>query len=410
MNISVYLFGEFNSGYSQYPDDYASAIFQKFSANAKSVTQIAIHRDGNLMYYGYIRKLQHNKFIGLCVVLNGMILARVEGLFSLFENVISNLVIQGKLIHFTEQGDLVTSVDKLYTNGEEIELLTESLRAGFNRFESCCLSLPVVCYGTAKDSSRDFVVDDEPEDIFRSSYTNGYTYVYKSKGFNTSLLNSYKGVLCKSNKEKQELQAKLDALEKEHAKTLKQKKQYKFVFVLFVILLGCAMGLFLLNDSLNDTRNKLLDANNTIGIQIDSLSSKNNEITTLYRENNQLEQERQAEEEKRIEVENSLEELKRKICDRQPFIVKSTTFDFRSGYLRFYYYGMMDGYVNVKVRVYGDDGTSYLNNSTIYIESGDNSADIFINRGLNAGKWYSFELLKDNVILGGDRHYGLCFD
>lgn len=404
MNASVYLFGEFNSGYSQYPDDYASSIFQKFSANAKSTTQIAIHRDGNLVYYGYIRKLQQGRYIGLCVVLNGLILKRIDGLFSLFENTISNLVTNGKLIHFNEQGDLVTCVEKLYLNREEIDLLTESLRAGFKRFEAYSTTLPAVSYGTSKDSCKDFVVDDEQEDIIKSSYTNGYTYVYKSKGFNTAQLNSYKGVLSRSYKEKQELAAKLDALEKEHAKTLKQKKQFKYVIIMFVVLLGCAIGLFALNDNLNLTRDALSSANNTISMQNDSLYVKSVEISNLHDANHELDVRRQAEEDKRIEAESNLESLKKKICDRQPFIVKSTSFDFSSGYLRFEYYGMTDGTVNVKVRAYNDEGSSYSNSSSIYIESGDNSASIFLSRGLDGGKWYSFELLKDNIILGGDRH------
>ena len=404
MNASVYLFGEFNSGYSQYPDDYASSIFQKFSANAKSTTQIAIHRDGNLVYYGYIRKLQQGRYIGLCVVLNGLILKRIDGLFSLFENTISNLVTNGKLIHFNEQGDLVTCVEKLYLNQEEIDLLTESLRAGFKRFEAYSATLPAVSYGTSKDSCKDFVVDDEQEDIIKSSYTNGYTYVYKSKGFNTAQLNSYKGVLSRSYKEKQELAAKLDALEKEHAKTLKQKKQFKYVIIMFVVLLGCAIGLFALNDNLNLTRDALSSANNTISMQNDSLYVKSVEISNLHDANHELDVRRQAEEDKRIEAESNLESLKKKICDRQPFIVKSTSFDFSSGYLRFEYYGMTDGTVNVKVRAYNDEGSSYSNSSSIYIESGDNSASIFLSRGLDSGKWYSFELLKDNILLGGDRH------
>lgn len=404
MNASVYLFGEFNSGYSQYPDDYASSIFQKFSANAKSTTQIAIHRDGNLVYYGYIRKLQQDRYIGLCVVLNGLILKRIDGLFSLFENTISNLVTNGKLIHFNEQGDLVTCVEKLYLNREEIDLLTESLRAGFKRFEAYSAPLPAVSYGTSKDSCKDFVVDDEQEEIIKSSYTNGYTYVYKSKGFNTAQLNSYKGVLSRSYKEKQELAAKLDALEKEHAKTLKQKKQFKYVIIMFVILLGCAIGLFALNDNLNLTRDALSSANDTISMQNDSLNVKSVEISNLHDANHELDVRRQAEEDKRIEAESNLESLKKKICDRQPFIVKSTSFDFSSGYLRFEYYGMTDGTVNVKVRAYNDEGSSYSNSSSIYIESGDNSASIFLSRGLDGGKWYSFELLKDNIILGGDRH------
>lgn len=404
MNASVYLFGEFNSGYSQYPDDYASSIFQKFSANAKSTTQIAIHRDGNLVYYGYIRKLQQDRYIGLCVVLNGLILKRIDGLFSLFENTISNLVTNGKLIHFNEQGDLVTCVEKLYLNREEIDLLTESLRAGFKRFEAYSAPLPAVSYGTSKDSCKDFVVDDEQEEIIKSSYTNGYTYVYKSKGFNTAQLYSYKGVLSRSYKEKQELAAKLDALEKEHAKTLKQKKQFKYVIIMFVILLGCAIGLFALNDNLNLTRDALSSANDTISMQNDSLNVKSVEISNLHDANHELDVRRQAEEDKRIEAESNLESLKKKICDRQPFIVKSTSFDFSSGYLCFEYYGMTDVTVNVMVRAYNDEGSSYSNSSSIYIESGDNSASIFLSRGLDGRKWYSFELLKDNIILGGDRH------
>lgn len=404
MNASVYLFGEFNSGYSQYPDDYASSIFQKFSANAKSTTQIAIHRDGNLVYYGYIRKLQQERYIGFCVVLNGLILKRIDGLFSLFENTISNLVTNGKLIHFNEQGDLVTSVEKLYLNREEIDLLTESLRAGFKRFEAFSAPLPAVSYGTSKDSFKDFVVDDDQDEIIKSSYINGYTYIYKSKGFNTAQLNSYKGVLSRAYKEKKELTEKYERLQAEHAKTLRQKKQFKFVLILFIVLLGCAIGLFSLNDNLNITRDALSSANDTISMQNDSLSSKTVQISNLHTENYELERSRQAEESRRVEAENNLEDFKSKIRNRQPFIIKSTSFSFSSGYLSFDYYGMTEGSVAVKVKAFNDNGECYTNSSNIYIEEGDNSASIYVSRSLDGDKWYSFELLKDNIILGGDRH------
>lgn len=404
MNASVYLFGEFNSGYSQYPDDYASTIFQKFSANAKSTTQIAIHRDGNLVYYGYIRKLQQERYIGFCVVLNGLILKRIDGLFSLFENTISNLVTNGKLIHFNEQGDLVTSVEKLYLNREEIDLLTESLRAGFKRFEAFSAPLPAVSYGTSKDSFKDFVVDDDQDEIIKSSYTNGYTYIYKSKGFNTAQLNSYKGVLSRAYKEKKELTEKYERLQAEHAKTLRQKKQFKFVLILFIVLLGCAIGLFSLNDNLNITRDALSSAKDTISMQNDLLSSKTVQISNLHTENYELERSRQAEESRRVEAENNLEDFKSKIRNRQPFIVKSTSFSFSSGYLSFDYYGMTEGSVAVKVKAFNDNGECYTNSSNIYIEEGDNSASIYVSRSLDGDKWYSFELLKDNIILGGDRH------
>lgn len=404
MNVSVYLFGEFNSGYSQYPNDYTSSIFQKFSVNAKSTTQIAIHRDGNLVYYAYIRKLKQDRYIGLCVVLNGLMLKRLDGLFSLFENTISNLVTNGKLVHFNEQGDLVTSVEKLYLNREVIGLLTESLRAGFNRFTHDCTPLPAVSYGTSKDSCKDFVVDDDQDEIIKSSYTNGYTYIYKSKDFNTAQLNSYKEVLSKSYKEKQELHAKLNALRIEHAKILKEKKQFKFVLILFVILLACCIGLFFLNDNLNLTRDALSDANKTISIQKDSLNIKSMEISNLHYEKNELYVQYKAEEAKRIEAENNLERLQKKIGNRHPLIVKSTDFNFISGYITIEYYGMIEGLAEIQVKAFNDEGDSYSNFSSIYVYKGDNTEKVYLSSRLNRNNWYSFEILKDNVILGGDRH------
>ena len=404
MNATVYLFGEFNSGYTQYPDDYTSAIFNQFHKNAKSTTQIAIHRDGNLIYYGYIRKLEQERYIGLCVVLNGLLLTRIDGLFSLFENTISGLVTKGLLIHFNEQGDIVTKVEKLYLNKEEVGLLNESLRAGFNRFVGNITTLPAISFGTPKDSIKNFIVDDDLNEIIKSSYTNGYTFIYKSKGFNTAQINSYKGVLTRVNNEKKELQEKLDKLQNEHAKTLRQKKQFKFVLTLFVVLLGCAIGLFSLNDNLNITRNALLSANDSISILHYSLSNQIIRISNLHSTNRKLTQTIQKEQEQRAKVENSYENLKKIISERQPFIVKKTSFNFRTGYLRFDYYGMTDGAVTINVRVYNDSGVSFSTSSTTYIQSGDNTASIYVNRNLDAEKWHSFEILKDNTILGGSRH------
>ena len=70
-------------------------------------------------------------------------------------------VTKGRLIHFNEQGDVVTKVGNLYMCKEEIDLLNESLRAGFNRFEGNIMSLPAVSFGTSKDTVKDFVVDDD---------------------------------------------------------------------------------------------------------------------------------------------------------------------------------------------------------------------------------------------------------
>lgn len=237
MNASIYVFGKFNNGYSQYPDDYTSSIFETFHKHAKSVTQLSIHREGNLVYYGYIRKLEEKNYIGFCIVLNGLLVTQINHLFSLYEYLTTNLVSKGYLIHFNNQGDIITNVEKLYLNQEEISQLQNSIRFNLQKLDYTVL--PPVDYSKSKDSIKDFHVSDNLEDIIKSTYTNAYTFIYKTKEYNTSQLNSYKGVITRLNSEKKEITDKYEDLQKVYSKTLRQKKQMKLViFLVFILFLG----------------------------------------------------------------------------------------------------------------------------------------------------------------------------
>ena len=332
MNVTVYLFGQFNNGYTQYPDDYTKIIFQNFYSNAKSTTQITIHREGNLMYYGYIRKLELNRYIGFCVVINGLMLTKLEGLFSLYENTIFTLVSNGQLIHFNEQGNIVTNVDKLYVKREEIDLLTQSFRAGFHHFQNIVKPLPAINYSVSKDTIKSFSIDNDIDEIIKSSHTFGYTYIFKSKDFNTSQLNSFKEVLDRLNNEKTELANLYKKLEEENKKTIKQKKQYRFVAILFILVFGCLIGLVSLNSNLNSTISSLNNAKSTISEQNGTLTNKSNQISTLESQNLTLQNEYRKTKKKF----NSLLTI---VSERQPFIIISTSFDFNTGYLTYRYYG-----------------------------------------------------------------------
>lgn len=404
MNTDVYLFGDFNSGYSQYPDDNTSGIFGIFHKHAKATTQVVIHRDGNLMYYAYIRKLEAGRYIGLCVILNGLLLTRIDGLFSLFEHTISRLATEGHLIQFNEQGNLITKVGKLYMRKEEVTLLNESLRAGFNRFEKDLKKLPAISYGISKDAIKSFVIDDDLEEIIKSSHTNGYTFIYKSKGYNTAQMSSYKGVLTRVSNEKKELQKSLDDLQLKYNKTLRQKKQFRFVVILFVVLIGCTIGLFSLNDNLKITRNALSNANDTISMQNDSISNQNSYISKLHKDIKRVTDKLEREHSQRTKVESDLDKIKKIITTRQPFFIKKTSFDYNTGYLNFEYYGMINETVTLNVRAHNNIGDTYNINSDINIHLGSNTASIYVSRYMSSNYKHSFEILRDNVIIGGGRH------
>lgn len=237
MNISVYLFGEFSMGYSQYPSDYSQTIFKSFAKSAQSTTQVAIHRDGDLMYYGYIRKLESDGYLGLCVIINGKFITQLDGLFSVFEYAIETMARNGYLIQYSDKGDICTKVGQLYENREEIDLITSNLQVSFDRLEGATQKLPAVNYGVAKDSVNNFSIQDDEQEIVKSSYSNGYTFIYKSKGYNTAQMKSYKGLISQKESEIKKLQRECGDLRSEVSTLKNKQRNTTWVAILSVVAL-----------------------------------------------------------------------------------------------------------------------------------------------------------------------------
>lgn len=235
MNISVYLFGDFNAGYSQYPNDYSQTIFKSFANNAQATTQIAIHRDGDLMYYGYIRKLESDEYVGLCVVINGKYITQLDGLFAVFERAIETMTRNGYLIHYSDKGEICSKVGQLYENREEIDLITSNLQAAFEGLERTSQKLPAVSYGIAKNSIKSYSIQDDEQEIVKSSYTNGYTFIYKSKGYNTAQMNSYRGIITRKDKEIENLRSECSNLKSQVSSLKNKQRNTKWVSILSVI-------------------------------------------------------------------------------------------------------------------------------------------------------------------------------
>ncbi|MBQ0114691.1 MAG: hypothetical protein KBT10_02305 [Bacteroidales bacterium] len=217
MNVEVYTFGLFANGYSQFPSDYTEPILKKFFEHAKAPTQIAIRREGNIMYYGYIRKLDDGCSIGICAAMNGSMLQSVNSLFKMFENVFTGLVSKGDLVKFNEQGNIVAGVNQLSLNGDEVAQLADSLRVLFERQKS--VALPSENYGISKDSVKDFVIGESDNDeIVSASVKYGYTYIYKNDKFDTPQLSGYRTVVTDLSKDKKALETKCNELAAELAK------------------------------------------------------------------------------------------------------------------------------------------------------------------------------------------------
>ena len=51
-----------------------------------------------------------------------------------------------------------------------------------------------------------------------------------------------------------------------------------------------------------------------------------------------------------------------------------------------------------------DGEYSFSNSTSFLVEKGHHSSSIYLSRNLDDSRWYSFELLIGNKIVGGDRH------
>jgi hypothetical protein len=91
VNCTIYLFGKLGQGTTASVNDYTKNFFEEFISKANAPTQIIIHRNGDIMNYGYIRKIENDNLFGICAQINGQYLSSTDKLFEVFENIVKDL-------------------------------------------------------------------------------------------------------------------------------------------------------------------------------------------------------------------------------------------------------------------------------------------------------------------------------
>lgn len=303
MNSTVYLFGDFGQGLMSYPIDYTQSLFNKFISESKAPTQVVIYRDGEIMNYGYIRKMENNHLFGMCIQINGQYLTTIKRLFDLFEDAIANMAVRGELIRINEQGNLIETTSSLNNNPKEIERITDYCRSELDKMESACKKLPPIDYSTSATDRNYFKEDDNAMKIITASVKNGCTLIYKKDDYDTLALSSYRSTLSKLNNKYIQATDDIKNLNKELVTLKRQKKQMGVVTALILILFigsivscnvmrsknrhieeqGVAIGqkdaenrnLKKKTESLNQEKEKLSDDNTFLG-------DRNSELTRMY--------------------------------------------------------------------------------------------------------------------------------
>lgn len=392
MNFSFYFLGTPEGRYSQYPDDYTALTLvglQERMAGARLV----IYREMDLVHYAYTERLGNNSIIGFCLIFNKARIQKPRQLIRLFRFIIEKrLVESGEVIKYTDDGELRFKVRSMSECIKEYDRLKGFLNSEFENNASKYDIEPITTTYNGVRSTGELDRNASDGQIVALTNQHNKVIVDDDNGIEHGYIPQ---VIASLREQNQKANEEIARLQEANANLERKKKQYSFVILLAFIILGCGIGLLFLNDNLKNTQEELTEANQTI-------FNKNHKISELNEQIENLNERIRKEINYREQIENDFSTFKSSLNDMQPLIVKNTSFDFGTGWLSFDYYGLRDETITIEVKAFGD--YSYSNSSEITIEKGYHSNSIYLNSGLNSSKWYSFELLFGNKIIGGDRH------
>lgn len=157
MNLTAYIFGLFAGTQTQYPSDYTSRIFDRFINLSSGEDDILTHRDGDLMYYGYIRKLSDNQSFGICIVLNGIMINTPTILLPIFESIFTDVVMKGDLIRLSGNGELIPATQLFTYKQTQSEKLLNQIIATFRKSKISTSGLPPVSFGIGINESKKII-------------------------------------------------------------------------------------------------------------------------------------------------------------------------------------------------------------------------------------------------------------
>lgn len=424
MNFSTYIFGKLPGGYSQYPDDGCSTLLRDIYPRCNAPTQLVIHRDQSMMYYVYVRKLDAGRYIGLAVVINGYYFTQINTLFSLFEKKIEELAAHGVIINYSPNGELTTSLQALNKEEEEVIWFINQLRAEIQKVETVG-RIPHVDYAVSIDSQKIFDEKDDDSAIAEASYTFGYTIVLKQKDYDTQRSTSYRNTLKQLNADNKALAGEVAKLKEVKNQLQREKKQFKVVAVLLILVLLCSIGIFSLSKNLNRTHGELTAANDTISRKDTTILSLNKYASDLKGELNRSTYEKAVlksvitDQNTNIQnLENSVSELKRKLAKATeqngalspeilqtiykyfPFVITSLNVNSRK--VEFGYYSKEAKTIKITLRAI-KAGTSEVvsNDHTLTLHKGTGTMSLSFASQLNAAQTYYVLLICNRQVIAG---------
>ena len=396
MRPVIYFFGTFANGFASYPQDHTKSFFQDFIKKARLASQIVLHREGNLLYYGYVRRMNESDNIGICLCLD-CIYIKTEYLFSVFDDAFADLVERGEILKINGNSEILWAIDNFHSEPVAITECSNNIIESINVSVFNSQPLPPVDFSVSVNDCLELGLD-EGEDIISDATTRYCNLYIARKESEIERITSFRNLINLKNQELKKLNDSLvakinqaDNLKTENKKLQAQKKQYRNVVLLAFAILICGVGLFFLYDNLNSTQGQLTKAESTI-------VDKENAIRKLNASNNSLRLCLDNEKQEKRDLKNKLSD----ICTRTPFII--TGYNINAEEVTIDYYAVEQKNITVYLKAINESEPEVVSNShSVTIYEGNNRLKLRFNYRLNTENYYYVNILYNGNVIGGKR-------
>ncbi len=254
MVLKIYLFSQVSGNYQQYAVDHSETFLKQFCKNCFALNQIAIHRDGNLMYYAYAYRKTKSEIYGVCIVC-GEICLNLQWLYEYFQKVLEASAYKGVLFCFDEHGKIRKNVEKFSSEAAEVDSLFCEIKGYVNKWQSYWEVLPSEDFSIPIESKISFAFDEEAKDKITDAIRHYHNVIVTMKNTAPS---SFAKTIERLNSEKVQLQKERETLKNSIESLSKQKKQYRWVIVLSMLVVAGLIAILLFNRNVNELRNELM--------------------------------------------------------------------------------------------------------------------------------------------------------
>ena len=437
MKPLVYFFGSLPGGFSSYPEDHTKSFFKEFQKRSKNTLQIVVHREGNLLHYGYVRKFNGENYLGLCLCVD-RIFTDVHYLFDAFDDIYATIVKQGIILWMNSLGCIEWAAKSFIDEEVSVTEYSNALIELLSVSEENTQPLPPVDFSIAIDHQLDVSLEMPQKEINEAIGRYPNVYIAKSNA-EIERVTNFVNVIREKDKDIKKLQSQVNQLKDVNNKIKRQQKQYRYVAILAFVLIGTILGLLGLNGTLNNTKDELQWTQHELEETNGKLTNVSQQLKTTKEELSKtkglVKQTRDSLKtalEQRDKVQEDFSELQDQIGSKIPLSISDiqiantnqygdietdfghSIYSSNTMYLtpRITYTGVaVDKNITLYVRLYTPSGMSsgssspsgYTQKNELYVSSGENTMKLKGWGNSTKGHWekgtYRYEIWYNNMCL-----------